>query len=317
LIQYRPFTNFDPPALAKIWNASLTGHGVMQPVTAWWLECCVYSKLYFDREGLIVAVDGKDPIGFAHAGFGPDPDRNALYPEVGVTCLIAVLPQYRRRGIGKELLARCERYLKKRGAGVFYAGSFRPMDPYYLGLYGGSEMPGALLSLPDAHPFLLSQGYREQEHITVLECDLNHFSPIVDRKQLFARRATNFDLIYDPPPSDWWDACTYGNFERVRFLLQARTSGDILAQATIWAMEPLSSLGWGSRAVGLMDVEVKADRHREGYASYLLSESLRRLHDQGFSLVQAHFSEGNDAAEGLFNKLGFVEVDQGIVYVKT
>ena len=42
------------------------------------VEAAVFSKPYFDRQGVIVAVDEGRVVGFAHAGFGPTADRSAI-----------------------------------------------------------------------------------------------------------------------------------------------------------------------------------------------------------------------------------------------
>ena len=71
MIEFRCFRNDDPPKLADIWRSADLGPSAMQPMTSALLEACVFSKPYFDREGLIIAVDDGRTVGFAHAAFGP------------------------------------------------------------------------------------------------------------------------------------------------------------------------------------------------------------------------------------------------------
>ena len=78
MIEYRPFRNTDPPGLAALWNDVFTGRGAVQMRTASPLEFFVFSKPYFDPEGLIVAVMNNVPVGFVHAGFGSNADGSAL-----------------------------------------------------------------------------------------------------------------------------------------------------------------------------------------------------------------------------------------------
>ena len=100
VVEYRTFHNDDPPGLAEIWNEALTGRGAAQLRNSSPLERLAFAKPYFDPTGLIVALDGNSRVGFAHAGFGPNPREAALAHASGVTCLTAVRPAYRRRGIG-------------------------------------------------------------------------------------------------------------------------------------------------------------------------------------------------------------------------
>jgi hypothetical protein len=76
--RFRPFLNTDPPHLAAIWRGQPPQRGLLQPVTAPLLEYGVFSKLNFDRHGLIVALRDEQPVGFVHAGFGPTDDGLAL-----------------------------------------------------------------------------------------------------------------------------------------------------------------------------------------------------------------------------------------------
>lgn len=289
----------------------------MQPLSVDLLERFVLSKPYFDRQGLIVAVEDGRILGFAHAGFGASDDLTTLNRQFGMVCLTLVRPDRRRAGIGTELLRRSEEYLRASGSQVVYAGPIHPMNPFYLGLYGGSELPGVLDSLSDAHRFLLMRGYGEVDRVAVLERELQGFQPVVDRLQMQIRRRTAVEMVYDPPSESWWEACSYGSFDRVRFELRGREGGKrSLARATAWIIEPLART-WGVRAVGLVDLEVDESIRRQGYATFLLGEAFRRLLEQGFAVVQVQTMQRNTAALALYQKLGFRQIDGGTVYRKT
>jgi ribosomal protein S18 acetylase RimI-like enzyme len=315
LIRYRPFRNSDPPGLAAIWRTQPPERGLVQPMSADLFEQLVLAKPYFENAGLIVAVDDDLPVGFAHAAFGPREDEQGLSTELGTTCLVMVRANYQRRGIGAELLTHSEAYLRGRGAKVLYAGGIRPLNAFYLGLYGGSELPGVLDSDSKAQCLFKSQGYREIDRCLVFHRTLAGFRPPVDRQQMQVRRRCLFEVVEDPPAKTWWEACTYGGFERTRFELKARTEGTLLASALVWNIEPLAS-SWGVHAGGLLDVAVDPAHQREGLATFLLSEAFRHLQTQSISLVEVQTMRQNAAAIGLYRKLGFEEIDQGAVYRK-
>lgn len=77
MIHFRSFRNTDPPALCEIWRSQPPRRGLVSSLSPMLLDRYVLSKPYFDREGLIVAEDDDRPIGFAHAGFGPEIDLNS------------------------------------------------------------------------------------------------------------------------------------------------------------------------------------------------------------------------------------------------
>src|SRR4051812_14290148 len=176
----RPFHNDDPPKLAAIWNEAFAGRGTYPLRSLAPLERCVFSKPYFDPGGLIVAEDGGELVGFAHAGFGPTDDESAVDKTRGVVCLIAVRSSHRRQGIGGDLVGAAEGYLAGQGTRTVEAGPRWPRCPFYFGMYGGSNMPGFLDSDTATGPFLERHGYRRAGANVVLQRRLAQAVPSAD-----------------------------------------------------------------------------------------------------------------------------------------
>ncbi|MFM8892331.1 MAG: N-acetyltransferase family protein, partial [Planctomycetia bacterium] len=89
----------------------------------------------------------------------------------------------------------------------------------------------------------------------------------------------------------------------------------LLGTASFWAMQPLSS-GWGVTAAGLLHVGIEGPRRRQGFANYLVAESLHDLAVEGVTLAEAQVSLANEPALSLFTKLGFETVAHGSVFRK-
>jgi ribosomal protein S18 acetylase RimI-like enzyme len=315
VVQYRTFRNDDPPGLALIWNEAFTGRGEVRLRHSSPLENYVFSKAYFDPAGLTVAMDGNEAVGFAHAGFGPTADYSALSLDAGVTCLLGVRPAYRRRGIGSELLRHCETYLTSRGAKALYAGPMTPLNPFYFGLYGGSELPGFLASDTTAEPFLLRHGYQPQDTCFVFQRGLTLPVNVVDGRFPALRKNYEVRIVPRSGPGSWWEECTLGPVEVVEFNLQDKTTQRVVAQTSVWEMD-LFSWRWSQPAVGILDVEVLPELRRQGLAKFLLSQMLRYLQEQYFGLTEVHITDQNPAAVKLFQSLGFEQVDIGRHYKK-
>jgi GNAT superfamily N-acetyltransferase len=279
------------------------------------LDLLVLSKPYFDREGLILALDDGRPIGFAHAGFGPNEDETRLSTEMGVTVLLLTINHPEEAAIGAELLARSEDYLRRRGAKVLYGGGIKPLNPFYVGLYGGSELPGIFDSEPQTQTLLREHGYREIDRTVVFHRELASFRPVVDRQQMQIRRNTDVEVTIDPPPRSWWDACSMSAFDRTVYRLRPRTGGEPIASATFWNMESFAAAR-GVRMHGLIDFEVEPSQRHKGMATYLIGEALRQLHEQAVALVEVQTMQGNTAAVKMYRKLGFEQVDSGAVFRK-
>lgn len=312
MITYDCFRNHDPPALADAWRSADLGPAAFQPMTSAWLEAAVFSKPYFDRHGLLVARDGERLLGFAHAAFGPNAMRSGIDTATGTTLLVVVPPHERQAEIEDGLLARAEAYLRGRGATTVMGGGTPEMGGFYLGLYGGSDLPGILDSSPGLQEVFRRGGYAPAGRIAVLRRDLAGFRPPVNRLQLAIRRATTVRVIDEPPRRDWWEAATTTGVALQRYEIQA-ASGAVLGSATFWDEQPIAAAR-GVALAGLLRVDIAGERRRQGLASYLVAEALHDLAEQGTTQVEAHVAEENAAAMKLFFKLGFVATDMGTVF---
>ena len=312
---FRPFRNSDPPRLAEIWREQPPQRGRMQPAAAGLLEQLVLSKPYFDPAGLIVALHDNSPVGFAHAGFGANEEQTAIATDIGTTYQLVVRTEHRNDALAGELLARSESYLRERGANVIYAGGIRPLNAFYLGLYGGSELPGVLVGDTVFQDACRRNGYREIDRVVILELELTGFRAPITRGQRQLRREVVCQEIPSPSARSWWEACTVGAFERIRFLLTGPTSYEPLADVWFWDIEPLST-SWGRPTAGMFDLNVASDQRRKGLATFLLGEAFERLRSRGILLVEAQTMQQNAPALALYAKLGFKQIDEGVVYRK-
>lgn len=315
-IQYRTFRNSDPPHLVDVWRSQPPERALAQPASVDLFDELLFAKQYFDPQGITLAFDGELPVGFAHAAFGSNESGNGVDRTLGVTHLVMVRPHYQRRGIGRELLARSEAYLAGRGAAVLYAGGVGQLNGFYVGLYGGSELPGVLDSSPGAQQLFQTNGYREIDRTIVFQRDTTTFRPPIDRRLMAVRRNTNFRVEFDPPTANWWQASTYGCFTLVRYTLDLKQPAvPEAAVALAWFMEPFST-AWGVHAAGFVDVQVRPEFHRQGLAMFLIGEAMQHLRQEGISLIEVQTMSANSSAQGLYRKLGFHAIDQGAVYRK-
>lgn len=315
MLTYRTFRNTDPPVITTIWRSRIGQPGLAQLVSPELFEQFVFAKLYFDYAGLILAYDDNQPVGFAHAGFGPNEALSDISSQLGTVCLVMVRPDCAETEVAAGLLQQCEQYLRGRGAKVIYGGGVYPLNPFYLGLYGGSELPGVLLSDIVIRQVYAANGYREIDQTLLMRRNLEGFQAVVDRQQMQIRRRMVVEVVADAPARSWWEACTVGEFDLTRYKLVPRSGGPPLATATFRSMESGGTIG-GGQSIGLIELEVEPSAHRRGLASFVLSEACRQFVRQGIGFVDAQVMQHNKAAIALYHKLGFEQVDQGSVYRK-
>ena len=315
MIRFRPFRNADPPAMVSIWRSRAGQPGVTQPVCADLLEQLVFGKVYFAETGLFMALDDDRPVGFAHAAFGPNEDRDWISTHTGVICMLMVRPDAAEAEVAGGLLEKCEEFLVGRGAATIYGGAVRQISPFYLGLYGGAELPGVLDSDTVSQRLFAANGYEIADQTVICRRTLDNFRPPVDRRQVQFRRRMVLEVVPDPPPADWWEACTAGDFESTRFDLLPRGGGEAVANVTVRDIGPTVAAGSG-RVAGIMNVYVEPSHRRQGLATYLLNEALRQLSLQGVVRVEGHASEKNTLGVHLYEKLGLVQEDRATVFLK-
>jgi GNAT superfamily N-acetyltransferase len=315
MLTFRTFHNTDPPAIASIWASRAGQAGLVQPVSTDLLEEHVYAKLYFDYPGLILAWNDGRAVGFAHAGFGASDAGDALSTELGTTYLVLVRPDCDEVRITRALLERSEDYLRSRGAKVLYSGGIQPLNSFYLGLYGGSELPGVLESDTVAQQTFAAAGYREIDRTILWERNLATFEAVVDRRQMQIRRQMLVEIAMDPPSRNWWEACTLGPFELTRLEAVPRSGGPAVAAATFRNMD-LTSMAARPKALGLIDVWVEESFRRRGLAMFLLGEAFRHFLRDGITTIEVQAMQHNIAALGLYRKLGFRQVTHGSVLRK-
>ena len=316
MIRYRPFENRDPPGLAEIWRTQRPIHGRIQAVTPQLIEEYVLAKPWFDRHGLIVAVDGARPVGFIHAGFGADCAHCEVDCSQGTTCLLLVAPHENRPMIAQELMSASEDYLRRRGAKQIYAGSQFPLNPFYLGMYGSSDVAGVLASNAGWVDLLNARGYQPKVRRVLANRRLGDFRPPIDRKQMQVRRKFKVTEPNAAIPDNWWDACVWALHEWTRFSLVLPGGGEPIISATFWDVQPLG-MSWGVQTVGLAKLDDTPEARQEGLSTFLLSESLRQYQAAGYARFEAQALTTDVSLRAIFVELGLNEYDEGALWLKT
>ena len=313
MFQIRPFRNTDPPYLAEIWRSQPPQRGMAQPVNASMLELYVLSKQFFDPQGLLVATRDGLPIGFAHAGFGCDDSCSQLDCGLGTTQILLVHHKEDDPAIADALIKASEEYQKSRGATVHYAGGVNPLNGFYLGLYGGSELPGILDSDQSQGAHFLRNNYEASSRIIVLQRELLRFRSSFSRDARKVRRDTELEQVFLPKARNWWEACISGPHDRIRYSLRRRSDRQEIASVIFWEIEPLAA-SWGIPTAGMIELQVDPELRRMKVATHLVSESLRHVQRRGAAMVEVQAMADNEAALGLYDSLGFKVVDHGTVF---
>ena len=189
------------------------------------------------------------------------------------------------------MIGEAEGYLRKRGAKVIYAGGLFPLNPFYWGIYGGSEGSGVLSAHQPFHRVLTERGYQPAGTTILLEADLSVPEPR-DPRGVLVRRQTQVEFHDDAFPTDWWQCLALGDFQLLNARLVSRSDGCLLAHAQAWDMSWFGRGDSRSR-IGLISLEVSAAHRRKGYGRFLVSEILRRARENHVGCVAVQTAATN------------------------
>jgi ribosomal protein S18 acetylase RimI-like enzyme len=291
--------------------------GVVRPLTSHEFDTLIISHIIFDRRGLIVAeADSGNLIGFAHAGFGaedPSGKLQRLDTSLGTIAMMVLEPGLDDPEVDRGLILEAERYLRSRGAEVFYAGGQAPMNPFYWGLYGGSEFSGILSGHASFQRAAIRNGYEPAATSIVMEADLAIPEPR-DPRWPILRRQTRVEIHDDTLPDGWWQSLSIGLFRPTRFLLVDRTDERVMGRATTWDIPSGPGIADGRSRTGLFDVEIEPVFRGKGFGRLLVSEVFRHARQQFAELVSVHTAATNAPALSLYESLGFKQVETSTLY---
>lgn len=314
MVAYRQFRNADPPQIVRLWNGSGLGRGAAQAVSCDEFDSLVIAQSYFDPAGLILAVDDGKAIGFVHAGFTADESKSQLSKKIGIICAVIVDPAHRHQGIGRELVRKAEEYLRDSGTETILAGGADPQDPFYCGLYGGSQSAGFLESDSAADPFFKALGYLPIDKYLVFQRALGPGGPeVMCVRMLNAKRQSKLVAAAAYEPKDWWWSTRHGRLDSMHLGLLPKAGGSLMAKVCVVGLD-MYMTGWKMRAIGISDLQVTEQQRRKGYGQLLLDEVCRRVREDMIQLAEAHALETDKAGIAVLKSAGFHQVDAGIVY---
>ena len=313
---FRPFRNGDPPALVRLWNGCELGRGAVDDLSVDLLDHLLLAQRHFDSRRLLIAEERGVVVGAALSGFGPNANGSGVDRARGVIAGLLVRPDRRRRGIGSELLRRSVADLREAGAESVAAGPAPPLDPFLVGLYGGSEPAGFLDSDAAAGPFFRACGFRPVRRVAVLQRDAAEGGR-AGFQVLAARRKSLLRVREGADEPTWWWGTRYGRLDTLRFELAPKTAYRAAplpptAAVTLIGLD-LYGARWGVRAVGLRDLHV-APGGSPAHAQALLLDVCRKLREEAVDLIEIHADEADADRLNLLHRAGFERVDGGTVY---
>ena len=235
--------------MVDLWNRLPKVSGLVERTDYTTLERHIFAKPYFDREGFSVAVDDGKIIGFAHAGFSPQESLAELDYKTGIVSQMRLDASVADGDVANTLLKMSVDYCRGKGAATIHAGCFFPHSPFYLGLYGGSRLPGVIEQDQQVLAGFKEFGFVEHDQIIILELQLSELTSIMGRQQMSVRRNYLINASSDPIEQSWWESCTLGVAGRERFTVINKRSKEVSGTVSYGICSPCQILMPAKRVV--------------------------------------------------------------------
>lgn len=299
----RTFVDTDLPSLLDSWNAANTA----DPITADRFLRLVLADTNFDSDGLFVACQEGRVLGAAyavvrrHAWAGAD-----LQSDQGWLPFFFVSPSCQHAGLGKELVSRAMKWIKKQGATTVTFGAY---TPNYI-------VPGIdKEAYPRAFGLLDSLGFKAVVEAVAMDRSLVDFRQsdnVLARKDALIQDGWRFEAITaGQVPQLVKLAGEHFNPDWARAIREAVAAGLPLESITV-AVDPLGAIvGWAMHGTYELCTErfgpfgVLESQRGLGLGRILLEQNLQRMKAAGAHSAWFLWTGETTAAFSLYRSEGF------------
>jgi hypothetical protein len=299
--------------LAKIWNEHHVAASSNSRCSVNLWDQCILSKLYFQPEHLLLAIDENDvAVGFVHFGAGmrgtpwgliPLEDEDASSSS-GLIHALCVVPGPDQERIALQLIAHAVGCMRQAGLARCMAIGSLASSIFYLGIADGDNLMGVLHSDARTAGWLERSGFRNLAETECWDLALDAFRPPVDRQQIAIRRTCSISRILEESHPNWWVSTVLGHCDQSRFQLIAHSPEREEMEILYWYPDA-TIRGVDSNIARLtLPPIAHEDTGRERMVC-LIAESARQLQQERKRAIRVVTTQGDAAMHLLLRRLGF------------
>jgi len=280
--------------MVALYNAETAFEPHITPLEAETFEALVAAKSYFDPNGLFVAVEKDEVVGWVHAcvSGGTEPYHA---PDLRAAHIRMLLYTRERLDIGAALVRAATAWLKRSGLPELGAMHNKHGYPFYRGLWLGGEPMGAPV-LPHVQLALEVGGYKLSEESVFMVAELTTPPPEAQAASPLDYRAFPAAMEREAMRESWI------GFEPM--VVSAIADGAEVGRIG-WVVLPQVAARLGSPCVNIWTLGVREEHRRKGIATALVSRALRRGYELGARFASVGTQLSNAPAQGTYAKLGF------------
>jgi len=280
--------------MTALFNAETAFEPHIAPLTPERFIELVEPKSYFDPEGLLVAVESGEVVGWVHAcvaaGSEPWQDPGNAVPRIRML----IYPRD-RVSVGRALVAEATGWLERTGQPELEAMHAKVGYPFYRGLWLGGE-PMCPATLPHLQLAFEVAGYKNTQESVFMVAEMAP-RPREQRSALdieFAESAA--EMKHEPMRESWI------GFEPM--VTRALVSGEEVGSLA-WVLLPHVADRLGAPCMNIWGLSVREEHRRKGIASALVSRAMALSHDLGARFASVGTQLWNAPAHATYARFGF------------
>lgn len=150
----------DVEKIVNLWNSDIASEGYFKPLTVDDFKNRFVEDIDFNFEGVFGAFENEELVGYAMGFIRNQTLKNENAP--GYLNAFIVKKEYRKQGIGDQLIKKVEEFVKNSGRKSIQASSYLPLCySWYIPNYPGHDHPCApgIRVNSEEYLFLLHRGY--------------------------------------------------------------------------------------------------------------------------------------------------------------
>ncbi|MCC7146574.1 MAG: GNAT family N-acetyltransferase [Phycisphaeraceae bacterium] len=289
-----PYESRDLEAMAELYNRQALEEPHVAPMSGLMFEELVIAKSYFDPQGLLVAREGQEVLGWIHASVAPTTeiwqDARATFARI---CML-VYPVGKLE-LGLRLVERARDWLASQGHQTLMAFHSRQGYPFYRGLWMGGERmcPTTFVHL---HAALSAGGFKATAESAFLRAQL-------DRRPREEQAAIAAEFVDEPldmarkSTAESWR----GFAPRTIKAMVGKDQAGIIG----YVMQPQLTAKLGGPCVNIYLLATNPSYQRKGIAAALVSRAVAKGYELGARRATVGTQLGNVAAHRTYERFGF------------
>lgn len=280
--------------LVAFTNAQTASEPHIAPLTPERFISFVEKKTTFDPEGLFVAFEKDEIVGWVHAALAPGTERYHD-PAVEIPRIRMLLYDPGRLSVGTTLLQEAIRWLRSRSEGAVDAMGAKYGYPFYRGLWMGGE-PMAPVSLAHVHMAFEVEGYKNIQESIFMATTLNSPPAPVELPHRLEFVESPTPMLHEGMRESWRGLEPMS----IRALVEGQDAGGIG-----WVLIREVAERLGAPVINIWTLGVREGFRRQGVATALCHRALSLGYAQGARFASVATQLGNAPAHATYARLGF------------